>query len=161
MSLRGGRLALWSAGVALVLPVLLGLGWLGAPREDHPLVDATEEVAENGTSFRATTDSLAQRARGLAPFRADGRPASIPYDPIRAASPDPSHGAPKPGLSLTGVVGGTAPMAVLEGVPGREGPILLGVGDTIAGLKIRRIKEGFVTVSGMDTTWVLTVRRMP
>jgi hypothetical protein len=161
MKIQGTPLALWSAAGALVLPFLLGLGRLGAPGDPSPRVAAAVATVGEGRALGSMADSLAQLARARAPFRADGRPAPVAYDPTRAASPMPSYGAPKPGLVLTGLVGGPASLALLEGIPGREGPVLLAVGDTIAGLKIRRIKEGHVTVTGMDTTWVLAVRRMP
>ena len=104
-------------------------------------------------------DPLVSAAQKVAPFRPDGRPSRVMYDPARTVVPE--YAPPKPALVVSGVVDGAAPLVVLEGIPGRDGPVLLGVGDTLAGLKIRRIKGGSVTITGMDTTWVLTIRRLP
>jgi hypothetical protein len=102
---------------------------------------------------------MVSAAQKVAPFRPDGRPSRVVYDPAGTTVPvDP---VPKPRLVVTGLVEGTAPLVLLEGVPGRESPVLLGVGDTLAGLKIRRIREGKVTITGMDTTWVLAIRGLP
>jgi hypothetical protein len=53
---------------------------------------------------------------------------------------------------------GSTPVAAIEGIPGVEGTRLLARGDTVAGVRIRRIEAAAVTVAGYDTTWVLKVR---
>jgi hypothetical protein len=47
---------------------------------------------------------------------------------------------------------------VLEGVPGREGAVILAAGDTAGGLQVRRLEPGRAVIAGYDTTWVLTPR---
>jgi hypothetical protein len=91
------------------------------------------------------------------PFRIGRRPAVVAYDPVRLAeqlAPVP----PKPALTLVGVVSGSEPSAVVEGLPGVEGSRVLRVGDVVAGLQIKQIGNGRVVIVGMDTTWVLEVR---
>jgi hypothetical protein len=91
------------------------------------------------------------------PFRIGRRPALPAYDPQRLVeqlAPPP----PKPTLLLVGVVNGKEPSAVIEGLPGVEGPRVMRVGDVVAGLQIKRIANGRVVIAGMDTTWVLEVR---
>jgi hypothetical protein len=90
-------------------------------------------------------------------FRTDRRPAQVAYDPLRGAAPLP-EGPPKPALSLTGVVWGSVPEAVIEGLPTTDGPRVVRVGDVVGGLAIRRIGRGGVVVAGMDTTWTLAVK---
>ena len=148
-----------AAGTAFAVPVVLA-GWLvlapqPTPRDDDPVGVGTAELLP----ATASLESLGGAAQKGAPFRPDGRPSRVTYDPARTAAPE--YAPPKPALVVSGVVGGAAPLVVLEGVPGRDGPVLLGVGDTLAGLKIRRIREGKVTITGMDTTWLLTIRGLP
>ena len=92
------------------------------------------------------------------PFRPERRPASVAFlvaDPGSTAPPAP----PRPVLVLTGIVWGPVPQAVLEGIPGTEGPRVVRSGDVLGELRIRRITTEVVTVTGMDTTWVLKVRK--
>lgn len=156
------RWGLSTAATALVVPIGLA-GWLVfAPSSDLAGNVATHERA--GAEMLATgslLDPLVSAAHRAAPFRPDGRPSRVAYDPMRSEVAVQDYQTPKPVLVLTGVMEGVEPLAVLEGIPGREGPALLGVGDTLAGLKVRRIREGKVTITGMDTTWVLTIRGLP
>ena len=91
------------------------------------------------------------------PFRIGRRPALPAYDPQRLVeqlAPPP----PKPTLILVGVMTGSEPSAVIEGLPGVEGSRVVRVGDVIAGLQVKKITDGRVVITGMDTTWVLEVR---
>ncbi len=96
------------------------------------------------------------------PFRPDRRQAPLPYSPLADGmpAPPPSPPAPpKPALVLRGTIGGPRWEALIEGIPGRQGSTLVRHGDTLGGLKIRRISRDTVVVRGMDTTWTLTVKR--
>jgi hypothetical protein len=46
----------------------------------------------------------------------------------------------------------------VEGLPGAVGPRVLHLGDVVAGLRLTRISRQGVAITGMDTTWTLTVR---
>ena len=59
---------------------------------------------------------------------------------------------------MVGVVNGSEPSAVIEGLPGIEGSRVVRVGDVVAGLQIKKIANGRVVIAGMDTTWVLEIR---
>jgi hypothetical protein len=65
---------------------------------------------------------------------------------------------PKPTLLVSGIVWGSAPQAVIEGLPGVDGPRVMRVGDVVAGLMVRKIEASRVEIAGMDTIWVLKVR---
>ena len=93
------------------------------------------------------------------PFRASRHPSPIAYQPTREGAPPPPPRAARPGLAVSGIIGGPPWSAVLEGVPGREGGSVVRSGDTLGGLKIRAVKRDTVVISGVDTTWRLTVRR--
>jgi hypothetical protein len=91
------------------------------------------------------------------PFRIGRRPLLPAYDPLRLAE-QVAAPPPKPTLTVVGVVNGSEPSAVIEGLPGVEGSRVVRVGDEVAGLQIKRIANGRVVIAGMDTTWVLEVR---
>jgi hypothetical protein len=147
--------------VVALIPLLLGAAFFRAG-------DRLESGALPGTA-RGTglverdprIDSVAAVALRGAPFRQDGRPSRTVYDPNRPAEFQVNEGPARPALVLSGILEGGPPLAVIEGVPGRDGAVVMAEGDTAGGLRIRRIKEGRVTVTGMDTTWSLTVRGTP
>lgn len=105
------------------------------------------------------TESLRNVAVAKDLFRSDRRPATTVYDPVRLAAPAVrSTVSPRPTLMLTGIIGGTSPAAVVEGMPGADGPRVLHAGDTVGALKVVRIMAHGVVIVGMDTTWTLTLR---
>jgi prophage tail gpP-like protein len=62
-------------------------------------------------------------------------------------------------LRLQGVIGRTNRWeAVIAGIPGRDGSVVVRAGDTLEGLRIRRIDRDTVVVGAVDTTWKLTVK---
>ncbi len=133
------------AGVALVRPwppILL----------PPPRARAVVESPLHGAS-----DSLDHWLVTRDPFRTTRTAAEVPFDPDPApAAVEPAP--PKPTLAVTGIVWGSEPSAVVEGLPGQEGSRLVRVGERIGPLRIRRIAPRQVTITGMDTTWVLEVR---
>jgi hypothetical protein len=89
------------------------------------------------------------------PFRLDRRPALVAYRPDLEGVAPPLK-PPKPSLVVSGLVGSAA---LLDGVPGRSTTVIMHAGDTLGGLRLRRITHDTVIVSGSDTTWRLTLRR--
>jgi hypothetical protein len=65
----------------------------------------------------------------------------------------------RPKLSVSGIVWGAEPVAIVEGLPGREWPSALAQGAAEAGFRVTRIERERVTITGMDTVWVLRVRK--
>jgi len=126
---------------------------LGSPLSDveggHPPAQASPIPAYQTESLASITV-----ARDL--FRVDRRPAPA-YDPGRASA-RPSAAEAKPTLVLSGIVWGDPALAIIEGIPGRDGPQVLRTGDVVASLTVRRIEPHRVVVVGRDTTWTLTVR---
>jgi len=92
------------------------------------------------------------------PFRARRAPAPVAYDPVALAAGPPPPAPPKPVLTLTGIAWGAEPEAVIEGLPSTDGPRVVRQGEIVGGLKVRRIAPDRVVITGMDTTWTLTVR---
>ena len=92
-------------------------------------------------------------------FRADRHPSTVSYDPAQLAVAAAARASPpKPALALVGLMAGNYSTAVLEGLPGADGPRVVRVGDVVSGLRITGIEKDRVLVIGMDTTWVLKVR---
>lgn len=104
-------------------------------------------------------DSLAAVLVAHDPFRVTRRPSNVVYDPVRLAQPA-TPPPPKPVLGLVGIVWdqGRDPTALVEGLPGVDGPRPVRHGETIAGLRVKTIKPDRVVITGLDTTWTLTVR---
>ena len=147
------RVALWCF---LAAAILLG-GELVADSTAVPRAARAEAMASPRVTIsegQLSSDSLTKVLMSLAPFRASRRAALVPYDPRRGVSPA-GPTLTRPALVLHGIVWGGQPGAVLEGIPGVIGDYLLAPGDTLAGLRIRRIERTRVTIDGLDTTWVL------
>jgi hypothetical protein len=92
-------------------------------------------------------------------FRISREPAELPYqltppDPLPAEMPPP-----KPQLLLSGIVWGDEPNALVEGLPGVDGVQVLRAGESSGAIRVKRITRTEVTLVGMDTTWVLQVRK--
>ncbi len=129
---------------------------LGPPVEAEASTVITEAEPDSGA--RAMLLALVRRA----PFRASGQQPDVRYDPQRLGAPPlPEQSSPpKPELVLVGLVLDGEPRALIQGVPGAAGALLLGVSDTAGGLRVRRIGSDRVRVTGHDTTWTLELRRL-
>jgi len=118
-------------------------------------------IASTTTTARppAPSDSLVATLVGRDPFRVTRRPSNVLYDPLRLAQPA-APPVPKPVLALVGIVwdSGRDPTALVEGLPGADGPRPVRSGEMIAGLRVKTIKPDRVVITGLDTTWMLTVR---
>lgn len=105
----------------------------------------------------ADLGDLVTRVVASDPFRLDRRPAELPFG-AAAISQQPMgqqiHVAP----FVSGIVGPPW-RAVLEGVPGREGSVLVAAGDTLAGLRIVSVRRDSIVIQAKDTTWRLAVRK--
>jgi len=106
-------------------------------------------------------DVLTSRIVDSDPFRLDRKPAAVAYgvtpDTLanRAAAPP---AAPRPPLVLVGIVGPPW-RALVDGVPGHDGSMVLRAGQSIAGLRVRDVTAATTTISTTDTTWHLAVKR--
>lgn len=154
---------LWTASVpsALVALIVATVGSSPAPvRIDAPFA-APPSVASSLDSIEARGLPLGELALEVVardPFRFERRPAAIPFGQPPEPERPPAPPAPRPALQLSGISG--PPLhAVLEGVPGHVGGIIVHEGDTLAGLRIQSVRRDAVVVVGADTTWVLTLRR--
>ena len=153
-----------AANAALVVTALGGLA-LGVRLAGWPLVrvvvpsPASAAAVVSPAVSPLEPDSLVRLIVARDPFRVRRRPSDVLYDPVRLAQPA-TPPAPTPGLALVGIVwdSGRDPTALVEGLPGVEGPRPVRSGETIAGLRVQAIKPDRVVITGLDTTWTLTVR---
>lgn len=153
-----------SAGAWLLVASGIGAVTRAAttPLADSPqgVVTLRKPAPVLGAPRSYPADSLAAVAVARDVFRSERRPASAPYDPSRAADGPPSATpAPKPVLILDGVVWAAVPQAVVEGLPGANGPRVVRVGDRVGWLQVKRIERSRVVIAGMDTVWALTLRQ--
>jgi hypothetical protein len=141
---------------AVALTTLACVEWVtnvpGRIGSVHPVIGLVPDV---GVPPSESIDSAAKVAAATDPFRLDRRPSSVPYRPDLEGIAPPAK-PPKPALGLGGLVGNAA---LVDGVPGRGTTAIVHTGDTLGGLRIRRIGRDTVIVTGADTTWRLTLRR--
>jgi len=138
----------------------LGVRLVAAPLVRVVVPQSVRGASPVGASVSpARPDSLVAALVARDPFRISRRLAAAIYDPVRLAQPAVPP-PPKPVLALVGIVwdSGRDPTALVEGLPGLEGPRPVRLGETIAGLRVKTIKPDRVVITGLDTTWALTVR---
>jgi len=153
-----------SINAALLAIASLGLA-LGVRLAAWPLVRVVVPPPTSALVMASTAvsplepDSLVHFIVARDPFRVTRRPSNVVYDPLRLAQPA-TPPAPKPALVLVGIVwdSGRDPTALVEGLPGADGSRPMRQGETIAGLRVKTITLNRVVITGLDTTWTLTVR---
>ncbi len=147
------RAILMTAGV-LAIPAGIIARRPVEPSAGHPVLRANEILPEART---APLDSLGNELILHDPFRPQRTPSSTPFNPTPE---DPAEVAapPRPELRLTGMVWGISPSAVIAGLPGRDDPHLMRLGETFNGIRLQRITRDYVFLVGLDTSWVLKVR---
>lgn len=151
-----------------VLSGLATLGSIGAwvtavPRLSHQRWSPPATSIMPETRDTIGLAAAAARLRGANPFRLDRRPASVPFDPWAlsgAASAAPRPAPARPALTLAGIVGGPPWRVLIEGIPGRETGIVLTAGEVVGGIRLILVSGDTARLSGYDTTWVLTTRRV-
>lgn len=156
---RAAELTLWVATLSLSIlaggrasDVIASKPNAGSHALDAAPLPVTRERPD---VLRAAGEALVARD----PFRLERRPSAVPYSPALESAPPPPPRPPHPALVIAGIVGGPPWEALLDGVPGRQGTVLVRRGDTLGGLRVRSVTKDTVRITGMDTTWVLTVRR--
>lgn len=153
--------ARWEAGLWGATAFMLVIAALGSRAPATGASEAGVLLPAPSTPRVVGADSIARLADYLAlsdPFRLERKPSSVAYRPELEGLP-PTPVAPRPNLRVTGIIGGPPWQAILDGVPGREGSVVVRAGDVIAeqGLTVRAVRRDTVVVHGRDTIWVLTV----
>lgn len=134
-----------SALIALTVPRVPGVAWPipVAPRPD--------------TGKRDDLGDRVLRIVAGDPFRLERKPSSVPFGAPPSLGTQPGRPA-RVAPIVSGLIGPPW-RAVLEGIPGRPGGVLVSAGDTIGGYRILRVRANSVEIQAPDTLWRLTVRR--
>ncbi len=153
----GARALLIACSLLGTAAAVLALTMPLTATESRPTMNRDDE-APSGTSMTASKlDSLVRFVTSRTPFRASRKPAAVAFDPNPPAVPAEGS-AVKPVLTLSGIVWGTDPTAVIQGVPGIEGSKVVRRGDVVGGIRVSRIDRDRVWLTGLDTAWTLAVR---
>lgn len=160
MTWRRFELIAWAAALAGVIGAAADLQ--RAPAGTSP--DAVVLPAAPALPSYIAPESLTSAVRRIAdhdPFRIDHRPAAVSYSPeLETAAPTPAiPPQPRPVLVLAGTVGGPPWAALVEGIPGREGAVLVRAGDVLGTLTVRSVKRDTVTILARDTVWRLSLKK--
>jgi hypothetical protein len=112
---------------------------------------------------RATADSLESAVEVIANLNLF-RPERTSAEQHESAQPTTAMGMPqppstKPRLVLRGLLGGPPWDAIIEGIPGREGSVVLRAGQSLDGVTVRAVRQDTAWARGFDTTWTLTLSR--
>lgn len=145
-------------GAAVIAPAL-GVRLLATPLVPSALIEnGSANHASPQTATPPQANPSLEQVVARDPFRVRRAPAPVAYDPIRVEAGPPPPPPPNPALVLSGIVAGPDPSAVIEGLPGIEGPRVLRPGERAAGIVVRRIEADRVVLVGFDTSWTLTVK---
>ncbi len=147
----------WTIWVALAITVCGAVALASAVRVRLDVAPERRAIStgklESSGQDTAPSTSWASRS----PFRRDRRSPFLRFDARRehAASDARPPAPPKPVLVLRGLVDGADVAAVIEGIPGIEGPTVVRLGDTVGPLRVRRLSPAGLVVTGLDTSWTL------
>jgi hypothetical protein len=102
-------------------------------------------------------DSAASHIAAHDPFRIERKPANIPFSVAQNGGQGiPAPSAPPIRIALQGTIGGPPWSAIISGIPGHSGTVMVSSGDTLGGVAIRRVNKDSVTVRVKDSTWTVT-----
>jgi len=150
---------LWSVTAVAALAAVVGVRAARATAATAPPPMPAAAVEPR----RLHPDSVAHAVAAFVandPFRLSRQPATVAYAPaLEGLAPPTVARPPRPSLVLRGIVGGPPWSAILDGVPGRDGSLLMRRGDSAGTLVVRAVGRDTVIIKGADTTWRLTVKR--
>ncbi len=155
---RRVEIVIWVSTIALIAAAVGGWRSMG-PRTAEaraPLAMAPDLAPAPAASRLGV---FASRIVAHDPFRLERKPAAVAFGSIPLVSTASAAVGPRPTLVLSGVFGPPW-QAVLEGIPERQGSVVVRVGDVFGALRIRSIRPDTIVVQSADTTWKLTVRRV-
>ena len=159
MTARSLEQTLWIGTLAML--VLAGVRGYharsGQPTRSVEALPVAEREPGRAPSAKPSESEIA----AADPFRVVRHASPVAYRPELegVAPPSPPPKPPHPILSLTGILGGPPWDALVDGIPGHEGSLLVHTGQTIGALRVRSITRDTVIVTGEDTTWRLALKR--
>jgi hypothetical protein len=153
--LRGVVTALCLAPIALVALASRRDAAASALEVRRP---AVPRLPPQAATWPTSLDSVASHVVKRAPFRADRHPMLMRFQAQQIVGPSPP-GRPRPALVLKGIIWSRDPVILVDGLPDNAPQRLFHVGDTLAGLQVRKISPTTAVIRGFDTTWVLSLQR--
>lgn len=155
-TMRFARQALWAFAL-LLLAGTVKAAWISTDggRASRLPVAGDAVVLFDSATLASAADTVIDND----PFRLDRAPADVGFgqDAAPSQQPPPSPFR-QPPPRLTAVLGGPPWRAVLEGVPGREGSVVVSPGDRVGPFAVLTISRTLLTLKGADTTWQLHLR---
>lgn len=92
------------------------------------------------------------------PFRLERKPALVAYSVTQpGAALPPVVQQPAIQIALHGTIGGPPWRAIISGVPGHDGTIVVAPGDTLGGVTIKNVTRDGVTVRVRDSSWTVNL----
>lgn len=128
-------------------------GGIGGPH--RPRIPPPPEVSMFDDSL---VSAATARVASHDPFRLDRHPTSVAFSTNPQSTPM-APAAPKIQLALHGTIGGPPWQAILSGIPGHEGTVVLHAGDTLGGVLVRRVMRDSAVVRVKDSTWAVSLAR--
>ncbi len=165
MTLRQWERVIWGA-IAAVL--LLGARQTvraydrvsGEARNTRPLRERASATPALVMFDGDTLDSAATLVVAHDVFRLERKPGTVAYSATSTGFIAPSaQTVPAIRIALQGTIGGPPWHAIISGVPGHDGTMVVSAGDTLGGVVIRRVDRDGVTVRVKDSTWTVTLGR--
>jgi len=160
---RGWEKSLWAMTAAILVLTVRQI-----IRTRHAQGGATVTAVSRSRTVKApamtmfdgdSLDSAASHVMTHDPFRLERKPANVAF----SIAPPAIVGAPPPGppvrIALQGMIGGPPWRAIVSGIPGHDGTIMVSSGDTLGGVTIRRIDRSGITVRVKDSTWTVTLAK--
>ncbi len=117
----------------------------------------TVPAADAGWAIRNDLGDAVRRIVASDPFRLDRRPAELPFG-VTPPTPITPQRRVAQAPQVSGILGPPW-RAALEGVPGREGGVLVASGDTVGAWRVVQVRRDSIVIQAPDTTWRLAVRK--
>lgn len=115
-----------------------------------------------GLPLFTDADSLDDAAATIVannPFRLSNKPASVRF---LALVPGVVPAAPmRPQFTLRAIIGGPPWSAIVDGIPGEAGGVVVTTGRVFDKIRIRAVTRDTVFLQAPDTTWKLTLSATP
>jgi hypothetical protein len=146
---------LWAAALGAALATIgqVLVAWKPSGVSEKPLPAMRAVLMYNPGELLEVADSVASTD----PFRLDRHPShSTLGPPTITASMPPSE---QLHLALTGVSGGPPWHAIVSGIPGHDGGVLVNAGDTLGGIRVRAIRRDTVVVQTRDSTLTFALKK--
>lgn len=163
MTRRRWELVIWAAVAAVILLAVRQTVWANSGAPDDPSNNQRAVSNAHATPMLAmfdgdSLDSAVAKVITHDVFRLERKPATVAYSITPtgpAAPPVPTVSAIR--IALQGTIGGPPWRAIISGVPGHDGTIVVSAGDTLGGVTIRRVSRDSITVRVKDSTWAVTL----